>query len=262
MTRRTFALSLAACYPAAVRGETALERGRRMIDKAIYGLGGDAFRNMQTRTETGRAYSFYRDRLTGLSVARMYTKYLPHDSGGFIREVQRQAFGKKEDDAVIFTTKEAYEVTYRGAQPLTAERLEQFRNTTLHDIFYILRERIDEPGMQFEAHGPDVVENQPVETVEIYDSENRNVTVWLNADTFLPVKQRFRRWDPAIKDRREEVARYSKYRDIGNGFMWPYATERDRDSEKIFQFYSERVSVNDALKDSLFELPNGVKILK
>lgn len=262
MTRRDFALSLAAACPAALHAETPLERGRRLIDKAIYALGGDAFRNMQTRTEIGHAYTFYRDRLTGLSAARMYTKYLPRDSGGTLREVQRQAFGKKQDDAVIFTAEEGYEVTYRGAQPLTADRIEQFRSATLQDVFYILRERMDDPGLEFQADGSDVVENQSVETVEIYDSENRNVTVWLNADTFLPVKQRFHRWDPVIKDRREEVARYSKYRGVGDGVMWPYATERDRDSEKIFQFYSDHVAVNEILKDSLFELPNGIKILK
>ena len=46
----------------------------------IYALGGDAFRNMRTRTETGRAYSFYREQLSGLSVARIYTKYLAPDA--------------------------------------------------------------------------------------------------------------------------------------------------------------------------------------
>ena len=44
--------------------------------------------------------------------------------------------------------------------------------------------------------------------------------------------------------------------------MWPYATERERDTEKIFQLYSERVTVDDTLPDSLFELPRGITILK
>ena len=68
MTRRTFALSFVAGKLAAA--ETAGDRGKRIIDKTIDALGGDAFRNMRTRTEIGRASSFYRDRLTGFSVAR------------------------------------------------------------------------------------------------------------------------------------------------------------------------------------------------
>jgi hypothetical protein len=132
----------------------------------------------------------------------------------------------------------------------------------LHDIFYILRERMNEPGMAFESRGQDVIENQPVEMIDVFDAENRNITVWLNVDTYLPVKQRFYRRDPMTRDRLEEVTRYSKYRDVGNGVMWPFNTQRERDTEKIFELYSERVTINDNLSDSLFELPGGIKILK
>jgi hypothetical protein len=266
MNRRAFTLSLVA-GAASLKAETAQDRGKRLIGKTIDALGGDAFRNIQTRTEIGRAYSFYHERLNGLSVARIYTKYLQPDDLNRERtqgifELQRQVLGKKQEDAVIFTTNEAYDVTYRGAKPLADERVNQFRETTLHDIFYILRTRLGEPGLEFESAGADVIENQPVEAIDVFDFENRNIRVWVNSDTFLPSKQRFYRWDATIGDRREEVTRYSKYRDVGQGVMWPYATERERDTEKIFQMYSEHVTVDDALPRSMFELPNGITILK
>jgi hypothetical protein len=261
MTRRTFALSLTASTVFA--GETAKERGKRLVDKVIEGLGGNAFRNMRTRTEIGRASSFYRDQLTGYSQSRIYTKYLEPDADAKILELQRQVFGNKKDDgAVLFTTNEGYDVTYRGAKPLADDKVQQFRDATLHDIFYILRERVSEPGIEFEAAGADIVENQPVEALDIYDSENRNIRVWVNADTFLPVKQRYYRWDPVINDRREEVTRYTTYRAAGSGIMWPHAISRERDTEMVSGLRSERVTVNDPLPDSLFELPNGIKILK
>jgi hypothetical protein len=251
----------------AAPGETSKERGRRLLDKIIAALGGDNFRGMQTRTELGRAYSFYRDQLNGLAVARIYTKYLepeekPSGDGAGILELQRQVFGKKLEDAVLFTTAEAFDVTFRGAKPLADDRVKQFHESTLQDIFYILRERLSEPGMEFESPGPDVIENQPVEALDIFDSSNRSIRVWVNSSTFLPIKQRFTRWDPTINDHREEVTRYSKYRDVGHGVMWPFDTQRERDTEKIFEMYSEKVTVNDALPESMFELPNGIKILK
>jgi hypothetical protein len=261
MTRRTFALSLTAST--AFAGETARDRGKRLIDKTVEGLGGDAFRNMRTRTEIGRASSFYRDQLTGYSQSRIYTKYLEPAADAKILQLQRQVFGKKQDDgATLFTTNEGFDVTYRGAKPLADDKVQQYRETTLHDIFYILRERLEEPGMEFEGVGADIVENQPVEAIDIYDAENRNVRVWVNADTFLPVKQRYYRFDPAIGERREEVTRYTTYRAAGNGIMWPHTISRERDTEKTSEMRSERVTVNDALPDSLFELPNGIKILK
>jgi hypothetical protein len=265
MTRRGFSLSLAAAAATALRAETSPGRGRQLVDKTIDALGGDAFLNMRTRTEIGRASSFYHDRLSGFSVARIYTKYLPPTSAKpdevRLGEVQRQVLGKKQEDAVLFMTNGAYEVTFRGARPLPDDQVSRFRETILHDIFYILRQRRNESGMAFEAMGIDVVENQPVETLNIYDADNRNVTVWINSDTWLPVRQRFKYWDPVINERREEVTHYTNYRDSGNRVMWPHEIARERDTEKFFRMHSDRVTVDDPLSDSLFQLPGGINIL-
>jgi hypothetical protein len=265
MTRRTFAglLSVPLASAPAFAAETAKEKGKRLIGQVVDGLGGDAFRNMRTRTEYGRASSFYREQLTGYSVTRIYTKYLDPDAGTGLLEMQRQVFGKKVDDgATLYTTREGYDVTYRGAKPLADEKIKQFRENLLHDIFYILRERLSEPGMEFESAGIDVVENQTVEAIDIYDSDNRNIRVWVNAHSFFPVKQRYFRFDPIIGERREEVTRYTTYREAGKGVMWPYTTARERDTEQYYEMRSERVTIDDPLPDSMFELPNGIKMLK
>jgi hypothetical protein len=257
--RRTFlGLAAAALLPAQTR--TNQEKGREIAQKTIYALGGDGFRFMKTRTESGKAYSFYHDQITGLSPAHIYTTYLPE--GAPIRQQQRQNFGKKFDDAVILTASSAWEVTFRGAKPLGDERLKTFIETTLHDIFYILRCRMEEPDLTFEYRGKDVVENSPVETLDIFDSDNRKTTVWIHSTTFLPVKQSFQRWDPAISDRREEVTRYTKYREAGNGVLWPHDTQRERDQSKVFELYADKVTVGDDFKPGLFDLPAGVTVLK
>jgi hypothetical protein len=264
MTRRSFALGLTAA--AALTGETPQDKGKQLVSKVIDGLGGEAFRNLQTISETGRAYSFYRQQITGLAVARIYTKYLPVDAEvpkDGVRMLRREVFGKKQEDAVIFTKDgSAYDVTYRGAQPLADSRIKQFRDTTMNDVFYILRERINEPGIGFELRGSDVMENQPVEILGVFDEQNRDITVWVNSDSFLPIRQRFYRWDPIVNDRREEVTHYAKYRDIGNRVMWPFDIERERDGEKIYEMYAEQVTSGDPLPDGMFSLPTGVKILK
>ena len=64
-----------ACGPAAA-AETAQDRGKRVVNEALAALGGDAFLHMEDRVESGRAYSFYRGELAGLSVAKIYTRYL------------------------------------------------------------------------------------------------------------------------------------------------------------------------------------------
>ena len=44
--------------------------------------------------------------------------------------------------------------------------------------------------------------------------------------------------------------------------MWPYNLQRERDGERIFQLYSEQVTINDDLTDSLFTLPLDMKVLE
>jgi len=263
MNRRVFLFSGLAA-PALLPAQRGAARAKELVGKIIYALGGDAFRNMPSRVEFGRAYSFYNEQLSGLSIARIYSRYLRPEGTpppGAVYMEQRQVFGKKQDVAAIFTDKTAYEVTFRGARDLGEERVQQFHDTTLRDVFYILRIRLDEPGFGYDALGPDVVENQSVEGMDFFDSVNRQVTVWFNRTTLLPIKQRFRHFDEKISARREEITRYSKYRDIGNGVMWPFDIQRERDGEKIYQMFSEQAKAGEPLEASLFQLPPGITII-
>ena len=244
--------------------ETNQGRGKRIVDEAVAALGGENFLQMQDRVESGRAYSFYREELNGLSIAKIYTRYLIRPEPpvpGFLGVREREAFGKKEDSAVILADGKGYDISFRGARPLTDERLERFKESTLRNVFYILRQRLGEPGLVMDYRGTDVVENQSVDIVDITDADNRVVTVYFSHVTHLPAKQMTYRRDPQTKDRVEEVTRYSKYRDVG-GVSWPYDIQRERDGEKIYQMYSDSVAVNKDLADNLFTLPADMKILK
>jgi hypothetical protein len=250
---------------AAIGAETSQQRGKRIVDQTLAALGGSNFLTMQNRIASGRAYSFYREQLSGLSIAKIYTRYLPKPQppvAGFFGVRERQAFGKKEDSAVLFDDEQGFEITFRGARPLPDAQIQRYRETTLNDFFYILRMRLGEPNLTFESRGEDVIENQPVQVVDIFDDQNRQVTVYINSDTHLPVRQRFYRRDPVNRDRIEEITRFSKYRDAGGGVMWPMDLQRERDTEKIFEMYAESVTINNKLSDSLFTLPSNMKVLK
>lgn len=248
---------------AGVRAETNLDRGKRVVDEAIAALGGDNFLHMQDRVESGRAYSFYREKLSGLTIAKIYTRYLIRPEppvSGFLGVREREAFGKKEDSAVLFAEGQGYDVTFRGARPLADDVINRFRESTLRNVFYILRQRLGEPGLILESRGADVVENQPVDIVDITDSDNRVVTVYFNQLTHLPVKQVTNRRDPTTGDLNEEVTRFTNYREV-NGVQWPWSIVRDRNGEKIYQMFSDSVEINKGLTDDLFTLPAGIKVL-
>ena len=259
--RRQIVATLLFAVAVPLGAETDQQRGKRVVDEAVAALGGDNFLGMTDRVESGRAYSFYREQLSGLSIAKIYTRYRPVP-GAKLQVEEREAFGKKEDASVLFMPDgEGYELTYRGARPLAPDRLERYYDTTMHNVFYILRCRLHEPGLIFESKGSDVIDNMPVEIVDITDSRNETTTVYFHQSTKLPVRQVFYRRDPKTRERDEEMTLFSKYRNI-NGVQWPQAIQRERNGEKIFVMYSDSVEIDKALPDSVFTLPEGVKKLK
>ena len=232
------------------------EHAQKIVDDAVAALGGRNFLNMEDSVESGRAYSFYRDKLSGLSIAKIYTRYLtvnPLKSSEELAVRERQAFGKNEDAAVVFRQEGAANINWRGAKELPAEDFARYRDTTLHNILYILRVRLHEPGLTFEFQSADVVDRLPVNIVDVTDAHNRKVRVYFHQTTKLPVKQSFSRLDPVTKDRYEEVTRFDRYRD-NNGITWPQQITRERNGEKIYQIFAESVAFNQGLTDDLFAL--------
>jgi hypothetical protein len=238
-------------------GQSTEERGKKVIVDAVAALGGQKFLTMADRVESGRAYSFYRERLSGLSIAKIYTRYVTVPAGKSGEELgvrERQAFGKNEDSSVLFLENGGWEITYRGAKELPKDRLDRYRDTTLRNILYLLRQRFQEKGMIFESRGSDVWENQPVNVVDITDSQDRVVTVYFNQDTKLPVMQKYSWRDPQTKERNDEETRFARYREV-SGVQWPYQITRERNGEKIYQMFAESVAINQDLTDNQFSLP-------
>jgi hypothetical protein len=266
MTRIAGGLLLV-CAALGFAAETRQERGKRVVDEALHALGGDAYLHMQDRVESGRAYSFYRQQITGLSVATIYTRYLVPNPGKLAQR-ERQSFGRnrprsgyEEDGAVLFTEEGAWEITFRGARPLEDERLARYHDSTLRNVLYILHQRLGEPEMSFYSQGTDMWENRPVEIVDITDADNATVTVYFDKLTKLPSRQVYRRRNPTYHDFDTEETLFGNYRDVGGGVKWPCSQVRKRNGDKIFEMYSDEVSVNKDLKDNLFTLPANLKLL-
>ena len=241
---------------AGAHAETSIERGKRVIAECISALGGERFGQVQHREETGRAYSFYREQLSGRSIATIYTEYESGvtDTAHQLAVRERQNFGKKQDYGVLFTEAAAYDITFRGTRELEAERFARYKDTTLNDIFYILRIRLNESGLTLESRGADVIDNRAVEIVEIADADNRVVTVYFDQLTKVPVRQVLKRRDPKTRLNDEEVTLFTKYRTV-EGIQWPFAVERMRNGDRTYEMFCESVHFDKPLPERLFVKP-------
>ena len=232
-------------------------RGKQLIDEMVKALGGDKFLSVQNRVETGRAYSFYNSQISGLSVAKFYTRYVPEEKpGAKLAQQERQGFGKDEFYFVILREEGAWEVTYRGPKTLEKDQIRRHHDSVVHNIFYILRNRLKEPGLIFESRGTEVIDNMTVNMVDVIDSENRVVTVYIHQATQLPVRQDWVWRDPQTRERNDEVTRFSRYREVA-GTQWPFQMHRERNGEKTYEMFADSVTINQNLDGELFAIPNA-----
>jgi hypothetical protein len=258
-----FLLPFLLLLPAA--GQAPAERGRQVIDAAVKALGGPAFLEMKDRVESGRGYVFARNNLSGLARLKIYTRYLVRPEPppvGFIGVRERQAQGKDEDVVSLFTPEECYETTYRGAKPLPPDMVNRWKESLLHNILYILRMRLGEPGLTFDFMGTEIFENQPVDIVNVVDAENRQVKVYFHQTLHVPVRQEWSRRDPLTKDLLREVTVFSKWKEVKGGIQWPWVLRRERNGERIAEIYDEAVSINEDLPDNLFTISGSTKMIE
>lgn len=256
-------LVIAALPAGVLRAQSRAERGERVVRDAIAALGGPKFLAMKDRSEFGRAYSFHRERLSGLARTKVFTRYLTRPeppTPGFIGVRFRQVLGKNDDTAAVFLEDgNGWDINYRGAKPIPTPDVQRFHENQLRNILYMLRMRVGEKGLIFESQGSAVVDNQPVEMVDITDSENRIVSVAFSQSTKLPVRQSTKRRNAGFFD--EDVTVFNKYRDV-DGVQWPFTIHRERNQEKVFEMFSDTVEINTGLDDSLFTVSADTKILK
>lgn len=250
------ALLLGICSPA-----QQLDKGKPYVEQALAALGGDTFGHMQTRSEHGRVFSFFHDLISGLSIATVYTQYLDQKPAHGVAVREREEFGKKKDWSVLLLPDQGWEITYRGARPVADETWNKYLQTTETSIFYFLRERFGEPGIDYDYIGTDVIDGAQVDVIDITDPQDRVIRVSFDHITHLPVRQIYKWIDPVTKYHNDEVTDYDKYRDTGNGVKWPFTIERQRNGYKTYEIFADHVEINQALPEKTFDLPPGAKVL-
>jgi hypothetical protein len=238
------------------------DQAKSVVGEAVAALGGDQFLQMQNFVQSGRAYSFYRNELKGLALSTIYTKYVDNPSSrkGLL-VVQRQNFGKKDDYAYLYLQDQGWDVTFRGARPLPDELWKRYQTSTSTNILYLLRTHFKDTSMSYDFVRSDVVVSTHVNIVDVTDPENRVIRVYFDFNSKLPIRQEYSEWDPVGRQRSTEVTDFSKYRE-SDGVNLPLVVHRERNGEKVYELFADKLTVNAKLPENIFALPTGVKILK
>ncbi len=121
---------------AAAAPDSSAQKARVLLDKMIAALGGQAFLNYTTRSEQGRAYSFYHGRPNGAGTEFWYFWQYP--------DKDRTETGKKRDVVRLHNGDRGYEITYKGTAAITDKEMQDYLRS---------RDSLDEHGIAAMAEG-------------------------------------------------------------------------------------------------------------
>lgn len=223
-------------------------KAKAIVDQMIQALGGQAYLNIQDITQEGRSYSLYHGQPRGGGVIFWrYYKYPDKD---------RVEFTKKRDVIYINNGDKGYEITFRGTHAQDPKELADFLRRRHYALDAVLRKWLVEPGVALFYEGQSVAEAKSVDQVTVMNTHNEAVTLFINADTHLPVKKTFTWRDPTDKQRNTEDETYDNYRGA-QGITTPFTITRFFNGEMTSQRFLTSVTYNQGVSDAKFEAQLG-----
>lgn len=221
------------------------EAGRKLLDKMIQALGGDAWRNRVDYTATGQAGSFYKSAANPyVTQFERYVRFQPFGERTIIVSKQGVLIPTtKRDVAEIWTTDKGYEVTYKGKKELPEKDIQEFFLYQSHSLDTVMLTWLKQPGVLINYLGTALVDRKVADKVSIITASNDGVTLDLDENTHLPINISFRWRDPTYKDYNTEMQEYDDYHVI-DGVMTPLTLTRYHNGDMTTQIYLKEVHYN------------------
>jgi hypothetical protein len=255
--KRSLAVSLAFCFGMALaasprlaaQGDEALmpdqsaAKAKEFLQAAIQALGGQTYLDVHDVTCNGNIGQFdHGGNVTGFGKFIDYS--MPPDK-------ERQENLPKRNIIEIYNGKQGWVLDRGGVSEAPASDLAEFQQDNLKDIDNILRHRIHEPGMIFRYAGPDIVQLQQADWVELVDNDNRTIRIAFAQATHLPIQEVAEARDPKTQLTRRETDYFADYHEV-QGIQTAFQLQRDVNGVKRFHAFFAQCKYNTNLPDSLF----------
>ena len=218
-------------------------KAKQILQQAIAGLGGPAYLNVKDITVEARLGQFdHSGQLRGY--AKILDIAIPPNKDRSENLPKRNIIEVRDGD-------KGWDLDRGGVSEATITDIATSQEDDKKDIDNLLRHRIHEPGMIFRYAGPDVVDYQESDWVELVDSDNRTFRIAIARSTHLPVRKVVDTRDANTRMRSEEIEYYSNYHPI-DGIQSPFQITRERNGIKIYQVFFDKFEYNTGVSDSLF----------
>ena len=218
-------------------------KAQELLNQAIQALGGPAFLNYKSISTSGRVFGFSNGQMAGV---------YPYKSTFEPPDKRRFTYGKGKPVTLINNGEEAWEIDQYGLVHQLPEQVRQWKIANRYSLHNLLDGIIKENGVLILDHGVDFVTNQPAYVIDIIDSQDVRIRLYLRKFNYLPLRVTYRIQNSSTQDWDEYVDDYSDYQAF-DGIMTPMNIGREENGERIGAVYLNKAQYNVDVPANYFQ---------
>jgi hypothetical protein len=227
------------------------KQARTVLGQMIAALGGDAYLSLRDMEQKGRFYSFDHNGEA--------------EGGGapFIRfwkwpDKDRLEMWRQRNWVLVYNGNDANETTFHGTHRMDPKDLKAYLERRSYSLDVVIREWLKQPGVALYYDGRTMSEAKSADQVSLITPDHRGITLYIDANTHLPLRKSHTVRDPETQERVEEVETYDNYRPI-QGIQTPTTITRYKNNIMAAQRFISTVNYNTGVPDSKFDLSMSQK---
>jgi hypothetical protein len=243
--------------------EESSAKARQVLKQVIAALGGQNYLNVRDSQCDGReaefgttgtlmGFTLFRDSwiLPDKNRVEYFTKG-EHTLLGFLMGSDELLITHGGATIVIYSGQEGWSLDKSGVSNQPDDLVKNFHEQVKSEMNHVLRNRVNEPGMDVEYGGPDLIDLKEAEWIEFNDSEHRDMRLGIDKYTHLPLRWIVASRDPETRVTTEIITAYTQYQ-LQDGVKTPLSVELLRNDRKVSQTFFSVCKYNSNLAPQLF----------
>jgi outer membrane lipoprotein-sorting protein len=217
-------------------------KARAILDQAVEALGGPVYLRLRDSDCTAKLAGYERSGSVGGIGEVRVLRQLP--------DKNRTEYDKRGVIVTVYAGDKGWTLDRSGVEELPASEIAAYQEQLKNDANFILRYRLNEPGLALRYGGTEVVDLKQVDWVEVGDKEGRNVRIAVDRSSHFPA-----RFVVSARDsegaRTETMTVYSNYHPV-DGIQTAFQVSRFRNGQQVSQVFYSACKYNTGLADDLF----------
>ena len=243
--------------------EQSAVKAKQVLQQVIAALGGQAYLNVRDTQCNGRAAQFgTAGTLTGFTLFRdlwllpdknrvEYLSKGEHTIAGFLMGSDELLITHGGAIITIYSSEGGWTLDKSGVADEPEDVIKNFNDQLKSGMNTMLRKRMNEPGVEVQYGGTDLIDLKEAEWIVFTDSEHREMRLGIDKFTHLPLRWVVTTRNPETRVNTVVSTSYTQYMAL-DGVKTPLSIEMSRDDRKMTQTFLTECKYNSDIAPELF----------